>query len=167
MTSTTFRASRLLRPRRRFFHDKGGAAIVEFAMACMPVFCLFFGMMQWCIMAYVNLIVRHAAFVAVRCDAVVHPGMPDAGHENDCSEKAMDALFKHVHGYDHQRLTVKFDNPAATDQTLDTADVTFDYKCTIPLGNVIACGASRELKLKATASFPNQGSTYQKIWIHS
>lgn len=166
---SSFKANRLVRARRArdLLDNRGGAAIVEFALACMPVFILFFGMVQWSIIAYVHLIVKHAAFVAVRCDAVVNPGMPDAGEETDCSKKAMDALFKHVGEFKEDTLTVTFSNAGATEQRMDTAHVTLTYKCTIPLGNVVACGSSREMPLKADASFPNQGSAYQSIWVKS
>ncbi len=165
----SFKANRLVRSRngRDLRSDQGGAAIVEFALACMPVFILFFGMVQWSIMAYLHLMVKHAAFVAARCEAVVYPGMPDAGKESDCTKEAMDALFKHVGGFEHDTLTVTFNNAGATSQTMDTANVTLIYKCTIPLGNVVACGASREMQIKAQASFPNQGSAYQTIWVKS
>jgi hypothetical protein len=165
----SFKASRLVRPRRGcdLLEDRGGAAIVEFALACMPVFILFFGMVQWSIIAYVHLMVQHAAFVAVRCDAVVNPGMPDAGKESDCSKGAMELLFKHVSGIGHDNLSVTFDPAGSTQQRMDTAHVSLNYQCTIPLGNVVACGASRQMPLTADAKFPNQGSAYQNIWVKS
>jgi Flp pilus assembly protein TadG len=181
MTSThaspnrKFKASRLVAPKgfpalaRSLFRDvgrdRGGAAIVEFALAIMPVFILFFGMVQWSIVAYVHLIVKHAAFVAVRCEAVVNPGMPDAGKETDCTQDAMNVLFAHVAGVNSGDVKVTPANAGAAEQKLDSVTVKLDYQCTIPLGNVIACTSARVMTLTETASFPNQGSAYQSIWV--
>jgi Flp pilus assembly protein TadG len=144
--------------------DRSGAALPEFAMAIMPVMLVFFGMVQWSIIAYVHLIVKHAAFVASRCNAVVHPHMPDAGTEADCNRKAMDLLFAHVNGVTQGDVHVSSNSGAADSQSMDTTTVKLDYKCTIPLGNRVACGHSHHMKLEEQASFPNQGSHYQQVW---
>jgi hypothetical protein len=149
---------------RGLWADRGGAAIPEFAMACMPVFLIFFGMVQWSIIAYVHLIVKHAAFIAARCDAVVHPAMPDAGKSSDCETKAMEALFKHVSGIETGDVKVSENNAADRSQAMDTVTIKLDYKCAVPLGNNVACGRDHRMKLEEKASFPNQGSAYQKTW---
>ncbi len=166
MKPTSFKASRLTSRstrRRQLWSDRGGAAIVEFAMASMPVFDLFFGMIQWSICAYIHLILKHAAFVAARCDAVVAPDMPDAGKESDCQKGAVEALFAHVHGVEKGEVKVHLSNPSKYAQTADTVTLDLDYKCTIPLGDHVAC-KGRHMKMTEKASFPNQGSYYQKVW---
>jgi Flp pilus assembly protein TadG len=141
--------------------DQRGAVMVEFAIAILPVLMVFFGTVQWCACAYVNLIVHHGAFVAARCNAVVHPQMPDSGPADDC-QNGVNALLKDA---TKEKATVTLESPpAATAETVQTTTVTLDYKCTVPLGNVVACGGSKAMKMTATASFPNQGSSYQKIW---
>jgi hypothetical protein len=141
--------------------DQRGAVLVEFALAIMPVFIIFFGTVQYCVNAYINLILHHGAFVAARCMAVVHPGMPDAGKTADCTD-GVNVLFPTKANL---KATVTLQNsPGTTSEDLDTVKVELKYKCTIPLGNVVACGAKREADMKALASFPNQGSAYQKIW---
>jgi hypothetical protein len=164
----------------RLAQDSGGAALVEFAFAIMPVLCLFFGMVQWCINAYVNLIVQHAAFVAARAEAVMRPGMPDNGSEDGSKsdiEAAIAPLFVHVpsvfsvEGFSN--VSVSFSAQAGRcEQKMNTVKVSVEYPCKVPLGNAIACGGvgsglpglGFHQKLSASASFPNQGSFYQKVW---
>ena len=167
---------------RRLREDRGGAALVEFALAIMPFLCLFFGMMQWTLCAYANLIVQHAAYVAARAEAVMLPAMPDnadaTGTAKDL-EGAVSPLFIHVPGFLSlvslvDGLSVKLvAQPANTcDQTISTVQVNYTMQCTIPLGNSIACPSPilgsilgiYTQKLTATASFPNQGSYYQSVW---
>jgi len=167
----------------RFLEARGGAAMVEFALAIMPVLILFFGMMQWSICAYVNLIVQHAAVVAARAEAVMRPGMPDNGGATGTGsdlEKAISPLFVHVAGFESflglGNMTVKVTTQARPcDQTMNVVQVTLYYPCTIPLGNKIACGGALSdvssafggpmlMKLTSTASFPNQGSYYESVW---
>ena len=184
-----FQATRLsLRgSRHRLLADGGGAAIVEFALAIMPVLILFFGMVQWTILAYVNLLVHHAAVVAARAEAVMLPQMPDndgaTGTTTDL-EKAITPLFAHVVGVGSVlglgNLSVSIPTPATNicDQTPNTVKVTLRYPCSVPLGNAIACGGlASEVgeavgvgyfkTLTASASFPNQGSYYQTLWSSS
>ena len=168
-----FRASRLTLQSSLigFREDQRGAAMVEFAMAILPVLLVFFGTVQWSINAYLNLIVKHAAFSIVRCEAVVHPGMPDSGDENaDClattpgGASVIGKLFTHVTGVSAGDFVVDTNLAPATAQGLDTVTVTLNYKCSVPLGNQIACSSGLQ-QLKAVAKFPNQGSVYQPIWI--
>lgn len=182
----TFKANRLVLHETvvgRFLEERGGAAMVEFALAIMPVLILFFGMMQWSICAYVNLIVQHAAIVAARAEAVMRPGMPDNGGETGTGsdlEKAIAPLFVHVAGFESilglGNLSVKVTTQARPcDQTMNVVQVTLYYPCTIPLGNKIACGGALSdassafggpmfMKLTSSASFPNQGSYYESVW---
>jgi hypothetical protein len=140
--------------------DERGAVLVEFAMAIVPVLAFFFGTIQFCAAAYVNLILHHGAFVAARCEAVVHPAMPDSGGAQDCT----DAVNLLLSTSTKAKATVKPTLAAKTAQTLDVVEVDLEYPCEVPLGNVVACGKGKKLHMIATASFPNQGSAYQPIW---
>lgn len=193
-----FKATRLVsseRPRlEEVLRDRGGAAMVEFAMAIMPVLMVFFGTLQWTVNAYIHLLVKHAAFSIVRCEAVVHPGAPDSGDENkDCLNKdpsstsIIGTLFRHAAnttgvfvegnailgdlglggGISSGDFTIDTTLANPNEQKLDSVKVSLQYRCTVPLGNVLACGAGRVQKLEATANFPNQGSAYQPIWFGS
>lgn len=172
----TFKATRLTTPcKRSLVADKSGVAMVEFAMAIMPVLMIFFGMVQWSIVAYVHLLVKHAAYTIVRCEAVVHPGMPDAGKEDtDClatdptnRTSVIGILFNHVAGVSSGDFSISTSLAGAAEQKQDSVTVTLNYKCSIPLGNVLACTSARVMTLTETAAFPNQGSAYQAIRVTS
>ena len=137
--------------------------MVEFAIAILPILITFFGMLQWGICAYVHLLVKHAAFVAARAEAVIHPHMPDAGTQEDVKKGVM-MLFKHVNLVHEGDVMIQPEVPAPMDETLDRVTVFVHYHCGVPLGNVVACGRDRHMMFKQTASFPNQGSYYQKVW---
>ena len=147
--------------------------MVEFAMAILPVLMVFFGTVQWGVNAYIHLIVKHAAFAIVRCEAVAHPGMADAGSEDaDClatdpaGTSVIATLFAHVTGVSAGDFAISKSLAGPNDQTLDSVTVTLNYRCSIPLGNVIACNAGVQ-PLTSTAKFPNQGSVYHPIWSGS
>jgi TadE-like protein len=159
-----FRAKRLLSKEGAggLARDREGAAMVEFAIAILPILITFFGMFQWGILAYVHLLVKHGAFIAARAEAVVHPHMPDSGPQTDVHAGVM-MLFKHT-PVKAEDVTIEANLPSETDETLDNVTVKVDFKCGVPLGNVVACGGSKHYKFAETASFPNQGSSYQKVW---
>jgi TadE-like protein len=142
--------------------DRGGAAMVEFAIAILPILITFLGMFQWGILAYIHLLVKHGAFIAARAEAVIHPHMPDSGPQEDVHAGVM-MLFKHT-PVKPEWLTIDPNLPAREDETLDTVTVKLDFKCGVPLGDWVACGASKHHKFSQTAAFPNQGSSYQKVW---
>jgi TadE-like protein len=174
-----FTASKLLRgKRRRLFADRRGAAMVEFALAILPVLLTFFGFLQWAAIAYTHLILKHAAFVAARCEAVRNTGMTDASTvatssgqppTDDCAYTDNKGpyyyLFKDVPGaYGH--LSLVTGTTLATDPTTqlpDIVQVNLDYQCTIPLGNQMVCGGSH-IQMAEQAKFPNQGAGYCKFW---
>jgi len=168
-----FDAGRLVTGDARLSEDTGGAALVEFAIAMVPVFIFFFGMMQMSAVAYIHLMVKHAAVVAARCEAVVHPGgtgnwATDAGPESDVKDSVYSIFQGVVTGVQESDFDVTTTSSAVTSQkgtpTNDVVGVVLTYKCTVPLGNVIGCGPSMKIPISAQAAFPNQGSVYQTIW---
>jgi hypothetical protein len=157
------RRSRLGRRSRGLMADRKGAALVEFAIAILPVLITFFGMFQWGMLAYIHLIVKHGAFVAARAQAVIHPHMPDAGPETDVKDGVF-MLFKHIGGVTEEDIHIQGALAGPMDETTDTVTVELDYKCAVPLGDWVACGKKRHYHFSETASFPNQGSYYQRVW---
>jgi hypothetical protein len=115
----------------------------------------------------VTLMVKHAAGVAARCQAVVHPQMKDSGPATDVRAGVMMLLGAIPGGVSDADVSVKDSTADQYSFQRDTEEVTVVYHCSIPLGNVIACGASRTKTIVQQASFPNQGSQYQKIWKDS
>jgi hypothetical protein len=146
----------------RLVADRSGAAVVEFAIAILPVLITFFGMFQWGVLAYVHLIVKHSAFVAARAEAVIHPHMPDSGPATDVHAGVME-LFKHVSLVKPANVSVVSTGAGPFDETMDNVTVTVEYICGVPLGNKIACKGNRFTFIEK-ASFPNQGSYYQPVW---
>ena len=140
--------------------DTRGVVMVEFALAIPVVFIMFFGMLQWMLNAQVHVLLRHAAFVAARAEAVVHPGMADAGDEGQVVQAAQIVLQTRYKG----SVSITRALAPALSQKPQTVTVAIDLPCKVPLGNVIACGRSRSLHLEASSSFPNQGAAYQTLW---
>ena len=147
---------------KRLVADRRGAAVVEFAIAILPVLITFFGMFQWGILAYVHLMVKHAAFVAARAEAVIHPHMPDSGPASDVHKGVM-MLFKHVSLVKAANVSIVTTGAGPLDETMDNVTVTVEYICGVPLGQKICCKGNRYV-FTETASFPNQGSYYQPVW---
>jgi hypothetical protein len=147
---------------RRLAADARGAVIVEFAIAIMPMLIFFFGIFQWCTCAYAHLLLKHAAFVAARAEAVIHPGMSDSGAATDPT-KAAKLIFAVTKAA--KNIKVSFPGqPNENSQEMLEAQVEMDFQCQIPLGNVVACGNKKKMHMTAKASFPNQGSMYQRVW---
>jgi TadE-like protein len=152
--------------RRALRHDTRAVAMVEFAIAIVPILICFFGTVQMCTVAYVSLMVRHSAFIAARAEAVIHPQMQDSGTEDDVKAGVM-MLLGAIPGVKAADVDVQMQSADRYSQKLDLVGVTLSYRCTVPLGNVIACPASRIMAITAVSSFPNQGSQYQRIWNQS
>jgi Flp pilus assembly protein TadG len=144
---------------RNLRKEQRGAVAVEFVVAIVPVFTVFFTIAQLAALASASLMVRHAAFVAARAEAVVHPQMNDSGSENDVTSAANLALAM-VPGV----KTVVSATAAAQTQGMQSTTVTVLYPCTVPLGGLIACGPARMHMMTATSSFPNQGAYVQTVW---
>jgi hypothetical protein len=149
-----------LRAVRTLRGDVRGVILVEFAIAIPTVFIMFFGMLQWMMNAQVHVLVRHAAFLAARAEAVVHPGMADGGTESDVTRAAQLALQTRFKG----KVSVTQSLAPPLSQQPQSVTVAIDLPCEIPLGNIIACGVKRKIHLAETSSFPNQGAAYQAIW---
>jgi Flp pilus assembly protein TadG len=139
--------------------DRRGAVIVEFVVAIMPMLMVFFSIAQLSALGYTSLLVKHAAFVAARAEAVIHPGMGDSGSESDVTAAANLVLARVPAG-----ASVTSASAAPLSQNLDTTTVTVVVPCSVPLGNVLVCGVGRTHAMTAQASFPNQGSYIQTLW---
>jgi Flp pilus assembly protein TadG len=139
--------------------DARGAVLVEFVVAIMPMLMVFFTIAQLSALGYTSLLVKHAAFVAARAEAVVNPGMSDSGSEADVTAAANLVLARVPAG-----ASVHSTSAAAQSQNMDTTTVTVIVPCSVPLGNVLVCGSGRTHTMTAQASFPNQGSYVQSLW---
>jgi hypothetical protein len=109
--------------------------------------------------------VKHAAFVAARTEAVVHPKMGDSGSESDVKAGVM-MLLGAIPGVTAANVQVKTAPAGQYEENIDTVTVQLEYLCTVPLADHFVCPAGI-FTMKASASFPNQGSSYQQIWTGS
>jgi hypothetical protein len=151
--------------RRRFaglVRNTRAVVIVEFVVAIVPIVVLFFSIAQLSVIAYVHLVVKHSAYVAARTEAVVHPQMPDSGQESDVKAAVM-MLLTAIPGVAAGDVNVQTQTAGQYEENIDTVTVTLTYRCTVPLANRFMC-ASGSFPIHASASFPNQGSSYQQIW---
>lgn len=139
--------------------DRHGAVLVEFVVALVPVLIVFFSIAQLSALGYTSLLVKHAAFVAARAEAVVHPGMSDSGSEGDVTAAANLVLARLPVG-----AHVTSALAPAQSQDMNTTTVRVDVPCSVPLGNLIVCGGGTTHTMTAQASFPNQGSYVQTVW---
>jgi len=144
-----------------------GAALVEFCLVMVPLFHAFFGLIQISLIYTANLMLRHAAVVAVRAYSVIHNqggNQPGAnGTEADVEKAAKLALGP---WNDVMKLD-KVVGASASSRSypygyygLDTVQLTATYKCQVPLGRLLVCkGTSKTFSAKA--SFPHQGARYK------
>jgi Flp pilus assembly protein TadG len=165
LTGTVLTSGRLVSD-QGVIADKGGVVLAEFVIAVVPILMLFFGICQISVLAYIDLLVKHAAFVAARTEAVVHPQMGDSGSEADVKAGVMELLGA-IPTVTAANVTVDTTTLAGQyEENIDTITVKLAYVCTVPLADHFVCPGGLFL-LKGTASFPNQGSSYQQIWTGS
>jgi len=145
--------------RCRVVRHHRGAVLIEFLVAIIPMLMIFFSIAQISALGYTSLLVHHAAYVAARAYAVVHPGIYDSGPPSDV-QSAAGLVLARVPG----NLSVTTRDVDPMSEQLATTTVTLDYPCGVPLGAMLVCGASMRRTLTAQASFPNQGSYVQQVW---
>ena len=143
-SKTTRRALRLLR------EDRGGAAIVEFVVVVVPLTLAFFSLAQISMLYAAKLVMRHAAICAVRAYTVIAP--PNPGNNGDPSTDptlaGTIALGPWYNPGGNGITVAAFQYSSTPTETppdgyygLDTATVEGIYKCSVPLGRMVACVA--------------------------
>jgi hypothetical protein len=150
-----------MKPLARIVRRKDGAAIAELVIAIVPILILFFTIAQFAAIGFASLLVRHAAFVAARCQAVVHTNMADVAGAGNEPTTAAGVVLSTVPG---KLTSVSSTAVDPLSQLMSTTTVSFDYRCGVPLGGLFVCGRGGTRTLSASASFPNQGSYYQHVW---
>jgi hypothetical protein len=146
--------------RRRRRCASRGAVVVEFAIAIVPILIMFFTFIQLAQSYTATLVVRHAAYCGARTAAVILP--PNPGETGDPQDVDR-AVHLALGNWDKSFESVKIEKiPAPAPYELVTVEVTAVYKCSVPLGGRIACGADGLLELHTVvAKFPNQGARYK------
>lgn len=151
--ATTSRSSRLA-------SDERGAVLAEFVIAIMPMLIALFTFLQLGQIYMASLMTLHAANAGARAAAVVLPPNPgNVGKPED-----VDVAVHRAYGlYDREFARIDIEKtPASAPFELVTVEVRALYKCHVPLGARIVCGADALLEIPpAVARFPNQGASYQ------
>ena len=148
--------------------DQRGAVLAEFVIVAVPLLITFFGFVQVAQVAAANLMVRHATIVGARAAAVITNGngnTPDQSrgvNEREIADGVITALGG---GYARamNRVDVKVEDQSTCDDYFGMVKVTVtaQYRCSVPLGNVVVCGAGRERTITHVAQMPHQGARYK------
>ncbi len=136
-----------------------GAVLVEFAIAIMPLCLIFFTFVQLGQAYTANLVLRHAANQGVRTAAVVLPPNPgNVGKPEDVDR----AVHLSLGPWDKTFTSLEVKKtPASKPYELVTIEVKADYKCSVPLGSRVFCGADGLFEMRPIiVQYPNLGARY-------
>ena len=152
-------------------HQAAGAVSVEFLIALVPMFTLFWGLVQLNGLFLADLVTQHAAVTAVRAAVVCEPD--DHMQRPESGQECADAAVREVLGMGSAKktvasiaqATVSLVGASPTGNGPVTATVKAEYRCEVPLVGWLVCGlaggagiASAVIVRKAT--LPNQGAFY-------
>lgn len=149
---------------RDFAKDTRGATLPEFAVAFMPLCCLFFGLAQVC-HAYVgHLMFRHATYAAARMAVVGASDMQPGAFVGDADEPrkaALEALgyWTAIPNPVIDNVQVQTTYPTTDPYGPVTVKVTGDFHCRVPLGARLVCQRGI-VKMASTMTLPHQGARY-------
>lgn len=162
--------------RRALQNDRSGAVYVEFIIAFLPLLVFFSSLVQLAVLQTADLVTKHAATVAARAAVVVLPDDPKfyGGEQKNqasgqrLSDIQMAATIPLTAIDPDPVVAVKFPSSASgTDSRSsfgneDTVFVRVEYThtCSVPIGNVVVCGADRTRQLVGVAAMPNQGAAF-------
>jgi Flp pilus assembly protein TadG len=146
-----------------------GAIYVEYAIAIVPMFVLFWGLLQLNGLLLADLVVRDAAEKAVRAAIVC-----DSDHETSgmsggmqCAQQAAAETVKAVKSIADAEV-ISLDGADSAGNQEVTAVVVAHYYCQVPLVAGLVCaafrgeGSSIEMAtLERSAQMPNQGHYYK------
>jgi hypothetical protein len=148
-----------------------GAVYVELLVAVVPMFTLFWALLQLNGLFLADVLTQHAAVTAVRaavvCEPDNHSERPQTGQE--CA----DASVRELLGMDSGKKTlasiesvsVSLAGASSTGSAPVVATVTVQYRCDVPLVGWMVCGLAGPGGFASTsivrkASLPNQGAFY-------
>jgi Flp pilus assembly protein TadG len=157
--------------------DARGAVYVEFLIAFLPLYVFFSALVQLTVLQTADIVTKHAATTAARAAVVVLPDDPkyysgtELNHAEGqrMSDIQLAATIPLTAIDSDPKVQVTFPSSATgTDNrtvfgTHDTiyVRVAYTYPCSIPIGNVLACGPSSTKQLVGVAAMPNQGANFE------
>lgn len=145
-----------------------GAIYVEYAVAIVPLFLLFWGLLQLNGLLLADLVVRDAATKAVRAAIVCDSDKDTSGltGATDCAQAAVNETIKAVHSLKDAEVT-NIDGANAEGNAPVTVTVVGHYSCQVPLVASLVCAAFRGeghadaiANIERKATLPNQGHYY-------
>lgn len=156
---------------RSLHRDRRGAAMAEFLVAFMPLMITFFSFVQLTQVATAKLVVKHAAVVGARAAAVMSngksntPGMSGGSNQGQIQEGVRAALGPWASAMSSVNVEVADESGCTTETLFELVHVTVraKFRCTVPLGNRIVCGAGGESSLEQKMSYPHQGARYKDL----
>jgi len=147
---------------RSFFADARGAVIAEFMVAVTPFLMIFFATAQFSTLSVAKLLTQHAAFTGARAAMVVCSDPQGQGDAQGTIQRAATLAYGPAGSVASPTATISGGCDAVSQGPV-TVQVTTNFPCSIPLGNLLVCqGTSKTLT--ATATMPNQGSQANAIW---
>lgn len=138
-----------------------GAILAEFAIALVPLLTMFFTFTQAAFAYTASIMLQHSAFVGVRAAAVILPPNPgNVGSEADVDAAVHAALGRWDRSFANVRVVKR---PAARPYELVTLEVHGTYRCGVPLGGRVMCGADGLLPMRPIiVQYPHQGAEYNQ-----
>jgi hypothetical protein len=120
---------------------------------------MFFTFTQAAFAYTANIMLQHSANMGVRAAAVILPPNPGpVGSEADVDAAVHTSLGRWDRSFTNVRV-VKV--PARNPYDLVTLEVRATYRCAVPLGGRVMCGADGLLEMKPViVQYPNQGAKY-------
>jgi Flp pilus assembly protein TadG len=148
-------------------NDKRGAVLVEFLVAVMPLMITFSCFVQVSSIATARLVVKHSAIVGARAAAVIANGKkntPDQKQGDNKGEILMGvraAMGPWIKTMNNVNVQVDDQSSCADPYGMVTVTVTADYRCSVPFGGRLLCGAvGATHTLKQKYAMPHQGARY-------
>lgn len=140
-----------------------GAVLAEFAIVAMPLFSAFFGFWQVGRGYLAGILLLHAANAGARVAAVELP--PNPGDNGDPEKDIPAAVHLALGKWDNAFTSIKVTHTTeASDNDpygMVTVKLVGTFRCDIPLGSLLMCGADRHIDITQQAIYPNQGATYK------
>jgi uncharacterized membrane protein YgcG len=155
-------------PISKLHGDKRGAVLVEFVVAFMPLMITFSCFVQLAQMATAKIVVKHSAVVGARAAAVIangHKNTPDqkqGDNKTDIEAGVNAALGPWKKTMSSVNVAIDDKSSCSDPYGLVSVTVTAEYKCSVPFGGRLLCGAVGATRtMKQTYGFPHQGARYK------
>lgn len=155
----------------------GGAVYIEFLVAFFPLFVFFLGLVQLADLHQANIIVHHAAMMAVRSAIVILPDDPQfydgvevgsaTGKRREDIVKATTMVLMASRSISEMKLSFPSTTGGDDDQEQvgrnDLVHVKLQarYQCRVPFVNRLVCSQNSLRTITAEAAMPNQGADYK------